>query len=104
MWPELQQHVLEVLRDALTITVFVFVMMVVVEYVNVLTRGAWQRRLMLSRWRQYVLSGLLGIVPGDPLGRRFRDLSGMANQKMAEAADKVILMVSGIPLFLKGAA
>ncbi len=65
MWPELQEHVLEVLRDAVTITAFVFVMMVVVEYVNVLTRGAWQRRLMLSRWRQYVLSGLLGIVPGD---------------------------------------
>jgi len=45
----------------------------------------------------------MGIVPADPLGRRFRDLSGMANQKMAEAADTVIFMVSGIPMFLKGA-
>ena len=65
MGHEIQEHVVEVLRDALTITVFVFVMMVVVEYVNVLTRGAWQRKLMLNRWRQYVLSALLGIVPGD---------------------------------------
>jgi hypothetical protein len=65
MAQELQAHVLEVLRDALTITVFVFVMMVVVEYLNVLTRGAWQRKLMLSRWRQYALSALLGVVPGD---------------------------------------
>ncbi len=46
----------------------------------------------------------MGIVPTDPLGRRFRDLSGTANQRMAEAADRAIFMVSGIPIFLKGAA
>ncbi|NWF92571.1 MAG: bifunctional adenosylcobinamide kinase/adenosylcobinamide-phosphate guanylyltransferase [Syntrophaceae bacterium] len=45
----------------------------------------------------------MGIVPADPLARRFRDLSGMANQRIAEGADTVIHMVSGIPLFLKGA-
>lgn len=44
----------------------------------------------------------MGIVPADPLSRRFRDLSGMANQKIAEAANMVIFMVSGIPIFLKG--
>jgi len=44
----------------------------------------------------------MGIVPADPLGRRFRDLSGMANQRLAQQADTVIFMVSGIPLFLKG--
>jgi adenosylcobinamide kinase/adenosylcobinamide-phosphate guanylyltransferase len=44
----------------------------------------------------------MGIVPIDPLGRRFRDLSGMANQKMAELAESVIFIVSGIALFLKG--
>jgi len=46
----------------------------------------------------------MGIVPTDHLGRRFRDLSGTANQRMAEAADRAIIMVSGIPIFLKGAA
>lgn len=44
----------------------------------------------------------MGIVPVDPLGRRFRDLSGMANQKIAEVAHTVIFIVSGIPIFLKG--
>ena len=44
----------------------------------------------------------LGIVPADPLSRRFRDLSGMANQKIAMAADAVIFMVSGISIFVKG--
>ncbi len=44
----------------------------------------------------------MGIVPADPLSRRFRDLSGTLNQKIGEGADAVIYMVSGIPLFLKG--
>jgi adenosylcobinamide kinase/adenosylcobinamide-phosphate guanylyltransferase len=44
----------------------------------------------------------MGLVPVEPLGRRFRDLSGMANQKIAEVAKTVVFMVSGIPIFLKG--
>lgn len=42
-----------------------------------------------------------GVVPEQPLGRRFRDIAGLANQMVASAADRVILMVSGIPLPLK---
>jgi len=44
----------------------------------------------------------MGLVPVEPLGRRFRDLAGMANQKIAEVAQTVVFMVSGIPIFLKG--
>jgi adenosylcobinamide kinase/adenosylcobinamide-phosphate guanylyltransferase len=44
----------------------------------------------------------MGLVPVEPLGRRFRDLSGMANQKIAEVSQTVVFMVSGIPTFLKG--
>ena len=44
----------------------------------------------------------MGIVPDDPLGRRFRDLAGSINQRMAAVADQVVFMVSGIPIFLKG--
>jgi adenosylcobinamide kinase/adenosylcobinamide-phosphate guanylyltransferase len=42
-----------------------------------------------------------GIVPDNPLARRFRDLSGNLNQALADVADRVILTVAGIPLFLK---
>ncbi len=44
----------------------------------------------------------MGIVPADPLTRRYRDLLGAMNQRIAAALDTVIFMVSGIPLFLKG--
>ncbi len=42
-----------------------------------------------------------GIVPAYPLGRRYRDLLGEINQRVASLADEVVLMVAGIPLPLK---
>ena len=43
----------------------------------------------------------LGLVPPYPLGRTYRDILGWINQKVANRADKVFLMVAGIPLELK---
>lgn len=42
-----------------------------------------------------------GVVPPYPSGRQFRDLLGEVNQKVASVADKVVLMVAGLPLVLK---
>jgi adenosyl cobinamide kinase/adenosyl cobinamide phosphate guanylyltransferase len=44
----------------------------------------------------------LGVVPPYPLGRAFRDLLGTANQRLAAHADRVTLVVAGLPLMLKG--
>jgi adenosylcobinamide kinase/adenosylcobinamide-phosphate guanylyltransferase len=44
----------------------------------------------------------MGIVPDNPQARVFRDLSGLIQQKVAQAADEVFLMVSGLPQKLKG--
>ena len=44
-----------------------------------------------------------GVHPPTELGRRFRDLLGLANQRLAAAADRVTLMVAGLPLTAKDA-
>jgi adenosylcobinamide kinase/adenosylcobinamide-phosphate guanylyltransferase len=44
-----------------------------------------------------------GVHPATAVGRRFRDLLGSVNQRLAAAADRVILMVAGLPLVVKGA-
>jgi len=43
----------------------------------------------------------LGIVPDNPLARRFRDLAGFANQKLAQASDEAYLLAAGIPMKIK---
>ena len=54
----------DVLAQAFKVTAFVAVMMIVVEYLNVLTRGTWARTLAASRSRQYLLAVALGATPG----------------------------------------
>ena len=43
----------------------------------------------------------LGMVPLEPVSRAFRDLLGIAHQRIAAAADEVHLLVAGIPLTLR---
>ncbi|HWQ89721.1 MAG TPA: bifunctional adenosylcobinamide kinase/adenosylcobinamide-phosphate guanylyltransferase [Desulfitobacteriaceae bacterium] len=42
-----------------------------------------------------------GIVPDNPLARKYRDLAGRANQILAEAADSVYVVMAGYPLEIK---
>ena len=43
-----------------------------------------------------------GIVPENKLARQYRDIIGLANQAVAKTAGKVIWMVAGIPVIVKG--
>lgn len=43
----------------------------------------------------------MGIVPADALSRRFRDVAGRLNQRVAALADRVILTVCGLPVTIK---
>jgi len=51
----------------------------------------------------YLVSNELGggIVPENPMARKFRDLAGIVNQRLAAAADEAWLVVSGLPIKLK---
>ena len=42
-----------------------------------------------------------GVHPETAIGRRFRDALGLVNQAVARAADEVVLLVAGCPLWLK---
>lgn len=46
----------------------------------------------------------LSLVPPEPLGRRFQDILGMVNQKIAAAATEVFLVVAGLPNRIKPAS
>ena len=44
----------------------------------------------------------LGIVPDNALARAFRDEAGRLHQQVAARADRVVLVVAGLPLIVKG--
>ena len=61
-------------------------------------------QLMTRGARLIVVSNELGQSLHAPteLGRKFTDLQGLVNQHIAARADAVVLMVAGIPLYVKG--
>lgn len=93
------------LTHAVMITGFVFTMMLVVEYLNVLTGGLWQRGFQGSRWKQYLLAALLGATPGC-LGafavvalysHRVLSLGAVVTAMIATSGDEAFVMFSMIP-------
>lgn len=57
-------NIIPILKQAVMITGFVFVMMLIIEYINVQTNGIWQDKLSGNRWKQYIFAALLGAIPG----------------------------------------
>ena len=56
--------VVETLEHSIIISIFVFSMMIVVDYINILTEGRIKRYMLGNRGKQYVISSLLGVTPG----------------------------------------
>ena len=72
-----------------------------------LTLAALEGLLNVQRhWPEawFLVSSEVGLspVPPNPLGRRFQDLLGLVNQRVAAAAGRVCLVVAGIPVEVKG--
>ncbi len=96
------QHVV---AHALSITGFVFVMMLVIEYLNVLTSGAWQGKLAGNRWRQYVIAALLGVIPGclgafmvvGMYSHRLLSLGAVVAAMIATSGDEAFVMLAMMP-------
>jgi hypothetical protein len=91
--------------DAIMITGFVFIMMLVIEYLNVLTGGLWQQGFQGSRLKQYLLAGLLGVIPGC-LGafavvalysHRVVSIGAVVAAMIATSGDEAFVMFSLIP-------
>ena len=96
---------IEIAKHALMITASVFVMMLVIEYLNVLTSGAWQERLAGRRWGQYILAGALGAMPGclgafavvAMYSHRVLTIGAVVTAMVATSGDESFVMLAMIP-------
>ncbi len=73
----------------------------VAEHVRALLRSIETRPL---HWILISNETGLGVVPGTPLGRRYRDALGRANQLVAAVADRTTLMIAGLEIPLAPSA
>ncbi len=53
----------KVLDETALITVFIFVMMVIIDYINVITRGKMQSFIRGGGFKQYIFAALFGLIP-----------------------------------------
>ena len=57
-------QLISIIKHSLMITFFVFVMMLVVDFVDVITKRRISNIIQGSKWRQYILASFLGATPG----------------------------------------
>ncbi len=92
-------------QHSLTITLFVLSMMLIIEYLNILSRGIWGNKLKTSQWKQIVLAALLGIIPGclgayTAVSLYVHNIIGtaaLATAMIATSGDEAFFMFSIIP-------
>jgi hypothetical protein len=97
-------------KHALMITSFVMVVMLIIEYINVQTKGKWSNKLQSSRWLQIPLAAFLGIIPGclgtytvvSLYSHRITNFAALVTVMIATAGDEAFVMMAMIPgTFLK---
>jgi hypothetical protein len=91
--------------QALMISGFVVVMMLLIEYLNVLSAGKWQEKLARHTWGQYLVGALLGVIPGC-LGaftavalysHRVLTLGAVVTAMIAGSGDEAFVMLALFP-------
>jgi Putative, 10TM heavy-metal exporter len=98
-------HSSNILFNALSITSFIFTMMLLIEYVNVLTQGSWQNKISKSKYGQYLLGVILGAIPGclgsytvvSLYSHRVIGFGALVATMIATSGDEAFIMLSLFP-------
>ncbi len=94
-----------ILKQTSVITLFVLSMMLIIEYLNVFTKGLWSKGVENDKWKQVVLGAVLGIIPGC-LGaytavslyvHNIFGIGALVSTMIATSGDEAFLMFSVIP-------
>ena len=98
--------IFEVIEHSVMITGFVFTMMLLVEYINIKTKGAWNETLKKRKWGQYFITAILGAAPGC-LGaftvvalysHRIVTFGSLVTAMIATSGDEAFLMFAMFPM------
>ncbi|MCK5209804.1 MAG: arsenic efflux protein [Cyclobacteriaceae bacterium] len=95
----------DVFRQAIMITGFVFVMMLVIEYINVQTKGLWHTQFLGNNRKQYIVAALLGVIPGclgaftavSLFSHRLISFGAIVTAMIATSGDEAFVMFAMFP-------
>jgi Putative, 10TM heavy-metal exporter len=97
---------IKVIAEALKVTLFVLVMMIAVDFINVKTKGKLESILQTgNKWKQYIVSSMLGSAPGC-LGsfagvslyiHGMISIGALTGLMLATAGDEQFVMLAMIP-------
>ncbi len=99
-------NLLPILKHTASITFFVFVMMLLVEYLNVISKGKWEAYFCRQRgWMQYLWAATLGIMPGclgafaavTLYSHRMFSLGAIVATMIATSGDEAFVMFAMFP-------
>ncbi len=98
-------ELIPIIRQSLTITLFVLSMMLIIEYLNIFSKGIWGNDLKNSTWKQILLAAVLGIIPGclgayTAVSLYIHNVIGtaaLATAMIATSGDEAFFMFSIIP-------
>ncbi len=97
--------ILNALNHALLITGFVAIIMLAIEYLNVVSQGVWQEKLSRHLLGQYLLASFLGVTPGclgafavvTMYAHRRMTLGSVVAAMIATSGDESFVMFALIP-------
>ena len=96
---------IDILRQTIMITSLVLVMMLIIEYFNVVSQGTLGKSLLNSKFKQVVVSALLGLIPGCIGGfavvsmftHNLVNLGALVSCMIASTGDESFVMISMMP-------
>jgi hypothetical protein len=99
------ENLLSVFQHTLMITFFVLVVMMMIEYITVQTRGRWSKPLGRSGYLQIVIASFLGLIPGCLGGftsvslyiHRTFNFAALLTTMIATTGDEAFIMFSLFP-------
>lgn len=94
-----------VFKHTLMVTIFVLVMMLLIEYITVRTKGGWNRFFAQRNWIQIIFAALLGALPGcmgtyvsvSLYVHRMFSFAALVTAMIATSGDEAFIMLGLMP-------
>lgn len=102
----MKEIILESLNKTLMITTFVIMMMIFIEYINILSKRKWLENFKYNSLKQIIVGAILGIIPGcmgsfmavSLYTHKLMNLPGIVATMIATSGDEAYLMFAMFPL------